>query len=258
MSVAEPTVTLTCCRCRRAIAPGEVARQFRIDRSDMVAAGATDTELESHRRDRWGLFCPRCVTDAPENPKERVAWSLAIGKLLRDGKCGVCGGNLPRVGGCKLCEMFATGRAPRGVTDDTRFAGFSKVGGAQFGSDEIREAYMQPAREAGVDVTGKQYFSELAAYPGDPEAWVDSQGDMRRLLEKRGWGCDGDLKVKAKNGDGPPKGVGLADDIVDDLVEQRLEERHGPLDGVRIKTKEYHDTRAEVVATHSPPAHLAD
>lgn len=171
--------------------------------------------------------------------------------------CERCGGNLPRVGGCKLCEMFATGRGPTVVTDDTRFQGYTKVGGAQFKCDATRDYYLGIAREHGVDVGGKQYFSQLAAFPGDPRAWVDSQGEQRRLLEERGWGCDGDLKVAGRPQERAPD-TPLADDIADDLVEDYLEARHGPLDGVTIPVKEYHDAREAVVEKHAVPAHLRE
>ena len=42
------------------------------------------------------------------------------------------------------------------------------------------------AEEAGVSTTGKWYCSGLAAYPGDPVAWIDSQADALRIAEDRG------------------------------------------------------------------------
>lgn len=171
--------------------------------------------------------------------------------------CEVCGGNIHRFGGCNICDMLKAAKAPRGVTDDTRFEGFSKVGGAQFKVDATRDFYVGEAKRAGVDITGKQYFSELAAFPGDPRAWVDNQGDMRRLLEERGWGCSGDLKVKAREAEAPPTYPKLADDIVEDLVEDRLYERHGPLDEARVTVAEFNEVREDVIATHSAPSHLS-
>jgi hypothetical protein len=171
--------------------------------------------------------------------------------------CKECGGNIHRFGGCNICDMLKARKAPRGVSDDTRFAGYSKVGGAQFSNDEVRDHYTGVAKRAGVDITGKQYFSELAAFPGDPKAWVDSQGDMRRLLEERGWGCSGDLKVKAREMEVAPTHPKLADDIVEDMVEEELYQRHGPLDEARVTVKEFEQVKQEVIETHSAPSHLS-
>lgn len=170
-------------------------------------------------------------------------------------RCDECGGTI-RKGVCNLCEMFKAGAAPRVVTDDTRFAGFTKVGGAQFKHDGVREAYLAEAKKAGVDVSGKMYFSELAAYPGDPTAWADSQGDMRRILEDKGWSCDGDLKVK-QEAVGRPKDIPIADDLVADLVESKLEEQLGP-DFTEAKGKIVEQARDDVMNTHATPAHLRD
>ncbi|HUR52927.1 MAG TPA: FmdB family zinc ribbon protein [Gemmataceae bacterium] len=109
-------------------------------------------------------------------------------------------------------------------TSNTFVAGV-KLGGAQFG-DATREFYLNAAREGGVSPEGKVYDHRLAAYPGDPQAWVGSVDDVRAVLEERNWGCEGDLKVKCEPV--PPKPeVALADDIVEDLVEDVLCEQLG-------------------------------
>lgn len=56
------------------------------------------------------------------------------------------------------------------------------------------------AEQAGVNVKGKVYLSSLAAYPGDPFAWVDGKGDVQRVCERRNWNCDGAVKVQSDNG----------------------------------------------------------
>lgn len=101
-----------------------------------------------------------------------------------------------------LAVMLECRQAPRAVTDDTFMRGWARTGGEHFETlpEVAREAYMQPARDAGVSVTGKKYFSSLAAFPGDPEAWVSDRGEARRLVEKRGWSC-------------PELGVGPSQDL---------------------------------------------
>jgi hypothetical protein len=94
--------------------------------------------------------------------------------------------------------------------------------------------YRGVAKRQGQDTTGKVYLSGLAAYPGDPEAWVSGRGDAERICQKRGWGAQGAISVKALPREpGPP--VRLADDIVDRIAgpgatpeeKANVVERHG-------------------------------
>jgi hypothetical protein len=50
----------------------------------------------------------------------------------------------------------------------------------------------------GQSTTGKIYLGQLARFPGDPEAWVDGRGDVKRICEQRGWSCDGAIQVAAR------------------------------------------------------------
>ena len=62
------------------------------------------------------------------------------------------------------------------------------------------------AKRLGISLEGKKYMASLVRpeYRGrlDPEALVDSVGDVKRVLERRGWGtdddCDSMVKVKAR------------------------------------------------------------
>lgn len=118
----------------------------------------------------------------------------------------------------RIAEMLALQAAPRCVTDDTFFAG--KKNGQQFAKDEATgNAYAQELRAKGVSTAGKTYMHSLAKYPGDPEAWVSSRSEAVALIKKRGWSCDGQIKVK-RNKDclGEEPEYGVADDIIDDEV----------------------------------------
>ena len=148
----------------------------------------------------------------------------------------------------RLEEMLASGKAPRVKSDDTFFRGFTGTGGAQF-SDEVRPYYLEEARKAGVSVSGKQYFSELAAYPGDPRAWVASRGEMTRLLEERGWSADGDIKVKGEAPE-PAGPVRLADDIAEDMALDTLEDRYP--DREAFTREEVAEAKAEAIEAHAP------
>lgn len=97
-----------------------------------------------------------------------------------------------------LAEMFALGQAPMANTDREFLEG--RENGRQFEKNpELGDFYRREAEARGADVTGKVYLSGLAAFPGDPRAWVSGRGDVRRLCEDRGWGCEGSVSVPVRN-----------------------------------------------------------
>jgi len=62
---------------------------------------------------------------------------------------------------------------------------------------------MLAARKAPGVVTdrwmrGGVYMPPLARFPGDPEATVASRGDVRRVLDRRGWGAEGMVEAKVR------------------------------------------------------------
>lgn len=153
----------------------------------------------------------------------------------------------------RLEEMLASGRTPRIKTSNT-FIAMGKTGGAQFG-DATREYYLRMAREAGVGTDGKVYDGRLAEYPADPRAWITSTDDTRAIMEERGWGCDGDVKVEGRVPDKVPS-PGLAPELVEDLVEQRFADKYGDdLDGLAVPKKEFERVKEDVINQHSPPPH---
>ncbi len=121
-----------------------------------------------------------------------------------------------------LAEMFALGQPPMSNTDREFLAGHTN--GSQFEDQPaVGDLYRSQALAAGVDPKGKIYLGGLAAYPGDPVAWVNNRGDVQRVCEERGWGAKGSVNVKAAPQDSEHKSVRLADEIVDDKVADILE-----------------------------------
>lgn len=120
-----------------------------------------------------------------------------------------------------LAAIFATRRGPAIVSDREFLHGHCN--GSQFEkTPHVGDFYRKEAKRAGVDTAGKVYLEGLAAFAGDPEAWVGGRSDVKRVVEKRGWSCEGSVNVKA-----PPRlkehePVDLADDIVDNEVERVL------------------------------------
>jgi hypothetical protein len=64
-------------------------------------------------------------------------------------------------------------------------------------------------------------MSEIAAYPGDPRAWVDSVSDIKAVCEERGWAADGDVKVKGRE-QAPAAEPVVAEDIVREHVAREV------------------------------------
>lgn len=126
----------------------------------------------------------------------------------------------------KLAEMLALRSPPMSNTDREFWHG--KCNGNQFEQTPwVGDAYRRQAEDCGVDPTGKVYISQLADYPGDPRAWVDGRGDVQRICEERGWGSTGSVNVKARNDLAPEPDVAIADDIMQDLVEDKMEASPG-------------------------------
>lgn len=143
-------------------------------------------------------------------------------------RCGTCG-----------APMEYRFSVPSIQTDTT----FIRSGDG-FGSDDrTRRIAYQQAKEAGINPEGKRYSPQLARRGlrwKDPEAWVSSKDDVRRVCERRGLGCDGAVTVKARE---PERGL---DDvpytIAPDIVERNVNaivEKMGPVDAkTRKKLRE--------------------
>lgn len=142
----------------------------------------------------------------------------------------------------KLAEMFAAQRPPMSNTDREFLEGAHHNEEFNHGQGKwIGEQYRLAARQAGVNVHGKRYLSSLAKYPGDPEAWVSGRGDVRRVVEKRGWSSTGSVNVKGReHKEKLSKKYEVADDIVDAHTRARRldpEVAAKPLAEVREDTK---------------------
>lgn len=120
-------------------------------------------------------------------------------------------------------EMVESGTPPQIAGTDSIF-NEGRVNGNQFeDAPWLGDMFRQEAAQAGVDVKGKTYLHGLARYPGDPEAWVADRHDVQTVVEQRGWGSKGAVKVKAQEPISAPSETAIAADIVDDKVLEVLE-----------------------------------
>ena len=148
----------------------------------------------------------------------------------------------------RLDEMLRASAPPQVRSDATFLRGHCN--GSQFATQHvIGDRYKAVAEEAGQNVTGKVYMSQLANYPGDPEAWVSGRGDVKRVLEKRGWGSEGAVSTKVRESLNPPApGPAVADDIVAAEVSTILE-TVPPKDRKRVDVQ---DLKEQVIEKRKP------
>lgn len=119
-----------------------------------------------------------------------------------------------------FAAMIAMQKSSGISTTDTFWSGrkpFWSVYGQEY-ADRVRKSLA--ARGISLGANG-EYMPELARFEGDPEAVVPFSGSrdyIRGLCERRGWGCNGAVNVKAREPGGDP----LSDDncvpMAEDLV----------------------------------------
>lgn len=121
----------------------------------------------------------------------------------------------------RVAEMLAFRQGPSLQTDTRWLSGH--VNGSQFdtpGGEIIGGHYREVARRAGVSTEGAVYKAQLAAYPGDPRAWVRSKADVVKVAKERGMTLEGSVHYKPPSGMDDTPGPGetpyrVADSIVD-------------------------------------------
>lgn len=143
-------------------------------------------------------------------------------------------------------DRMVVAQSPPGANTDREFL-HGVCNGNQFERQpEIGNYYKRECEKRGGSVKGRKYLSQLAKFPGDPEAWISSRGDVQKVLEKRGWGSEGSVKVKARESDKEPaKAIPIADKIVDRETARELE-------GQTVTKREYLDRRDKVKRRLSP------
>jgi len=146
-------------------------------------------------------------------------------------------------------DMVRSRQAP-GIqgTDTQNFRGVAAGNPFPNMPESLRQNYIKQAKAAGVDINGKVYKSGLVrkGYGGlkfDPQALVDSTHDVKKIVEQRGWSCEGMVNVKGPSFDDyEEKPYEVADSIVNDHVANEVIEKHGG----RIKKKAYKDLRQKI------------
>lgn len=100
-------------------------------------------------------------------------------------------------------EMLASGQGPFLVTDSTYLEGTESTG-------------------------GKKYLHQLAAFPGDPRAWVSGRGDVESYAREQGKGVEGMVTVPTPEVE-PAKPVKLDPKIVERELQKTLKRTKAPI-----------------------------
>lgn len=119
-------------------------------------------------------------------------------------------------GKARLADMLAAKRGPAIHTDATFFANMNAQPVDQ-DYPGVAEEYRRVAKAGGVNPVGKTYMPALAAFPGDPRAWISGKGDIERVCTERGWSCDGAVKVTNDKPE-PRTAPAIAADIVEKMA----------------------------------------
>jgi hypothetical protein len=154
----------------------------------------------------------------------------------------------------RLQDSLKARRGPVLNTDATFMQG--RIGKDQFETENphfahVGEMYRRKAEAAGVNTRGRYYLHSLANEPGDPEAWVDSKDDIRRVCEKRNWACDGAVKIgqDLDRDRPPPTPYRPADDLVSDRLHDIFEDNP---ESVPKSETEFNDLKEKVIDEMTP------
>ena len=135
-------------------------------------------------------------------------------------------------------RMLVAAAAPSANTDREFLHG--QCNGNQFERQpDLGDFYKRQCERRGGTTKGRKYLSQLARFPGDPEAFVSGRGDVQKVLEQRGWGAEGSVKATRREPKEPKPAVGVADKIVDRETVRELE-------GQTVTKREYLDKREKV------------
>ena len=153
----------------------------------------------------------------------------------------------------KFAAMVSLQSGPALSTDDTFFQG-QKPLYDQFGSQKHLDRYIKAARARGFNPSpNSTYFSALARFPGDPEAFVTrAQGRsyIRKLCEKRGWACDGAVKVDHREPDSDPLAPENCKPLGEDIIRRR--EYQMTKQSPELKRMDRRELRASIIEKHGP------
>lgn len=120
----------------------------------------------------------------------------------------------------RFAEMLALRSPPKAMTDREFFEGRGTLDKQFEGNQEALDRVIKPAMKRGYKPNPNDvYTPALAAYPGDPKAFVPAtggRGHIEKVIRDRGWSIEGAVNVKGERR--PVKRKRLGDDLVKEEV----------------------------------------
>lgn len=153
----------------------------------------------------------------------------------------------------KWAVMLASQQGPALNTDATFFEGMPRLY-EQIGSQRRLNKMLAVAAKHGFKPNPTDVYQPgLARFQGDPEAFVPATGGrsyIRKLCEKRGWACEGAVKVKAAEPLSDPLAPENCKPLGEDIIRDRAAEmvRKNP----DLKRKSRRELREAVLEKHGP------
>jgi hypothetical protein len=120
----------------------------------------------------------------------------------------------------RLMEMLETRSVPRIDTDSTFMSGHPRLGDKR--DEKSLKSLIRQARKHGYNPSPNDvYFSPIAAFPGDPKAFVSQAGgkyQVKKRCQELGLHCEGAVNVKGAEVAPPKPDVPLAADLMNEAV----------------------------------------
>lgn len=204
---------------------------------DLILSPPNDVEL----RDRWGAVDGVLLDKCLEFVSPNVTRGAQYWMMRETGSSD------------KFAAMIALQSGPALSTDDTFFQG-QKPLYDQFGSQRHLDRYLKVSKKYGFTPNpNSTYFSALARFPGDPEAYVSrAQGRsyIRKLCEKRGWACEGAVSVNHREPDNDPLAPEKCKPLGEDIIRRRVTEeiKRNP----DMSPKDRKSLREKIIEKHGP------
>lgn len=151
--------------------------------------------------------------------------------------------------------MYALQKTARIETDDVFFQG-SKPLYDQFESQKALDRVLAVSKKHGhVPNKNAVYFSNLARFRGDPEAFVTramGRSYIKKLLEKRGWAADGGVNVKGREPESDPLDPKNCKPLGEDIIRRRMREeiKSNP----DLSKRDRSDLRQKIISRHGSKA----
>ena len=130
--------------------------------------------------------------------------------------------------GHRMAYMLAFQSPPRALTDREFLEGRGTLADQFEGQEHMLDSLVGAAKKHGHKPgVNDVYDSSLAAFHGDPEAFVPptgGRGHVKRVCEKRGWASEGAVNVKGREPEADPldSAPRLAPDLVKEEVNARI------------------------------------